>query len=71
MLNGSEPFTIHQIHLRYIIYKAAMLVHSQNTKSENQMFKKYNSASYHKHTVVSHTYNVNDKTESCQFVHQN
>lgn len=36
MLNGSEPCTIHQINLRYIIYKAAMLVHSQNTNSENQ-----------------------------------
>lgn len=40
MLNGSEPFTINQRNLRYIIYKAAMLVHSQNTKSENQTMLK-------------------------------
>lgn len=39
-LNGSEPFTIHQKDLRYIIYKAAMLVHSENTISENLTVKK-------------------------------
>lgn len=32
MLNGCEPFTIHHINLRYIIYKAAMLIHSHNSK---------------------------------------
>lgn len=35
MLSGCEPFTIHSINLRYIIYKAAMLIHSQNSKTQH------------------------------------
>lgn len=35
--NGSKPFAVHKINLRYIIYKAAMLVHSQNTKYSEKL----------------------------------
>lgn len=60
MLNGSEPFTIHHRNLRYIIYKAAVLVHSQIPKSENQTMLK--------NTTCVIYLNVNDITECCQFV---
>lgn len=34
---GSEPLTVHHMKLRYIIYKAVMLVHSQIPKLETQI----------------------------------
>ncbi len=54
VLSGSEPFSIHQINLRYIIYKAAMLVHSQNKIRRKRKTDNVKNTTLHKHTAVSH-----------------
>lgn len=58
-----KPFTVHIIHLRYFIYKAVMLVHSHDTKPEQETnVKKYSFAFYHKHSVVKKRVNKNVNT---------
>lgn len=51
---GSEPFSTHQINLRYIItiYKAGMLVHSQNEKKNKQNKQKMKSLTMLKNTTL-------------------